>query len=53
LTLAQARLLLKAVLPTAAFEPEAAIQLISYLQRQNHAAYLAHRRTTCKRLDGL
>jgi len=53
LTLPQTRWLLCVVLPRARFDRETAIQYVSYLQRRNHAAYLAHRQATRKRLDGL
>jgi len=53
LTLAQARLLIASVLPLKRLDPKEAIERVRFIQRQNHAAYLAHRKRTIKRLDGL
>jgi hypothetical protein len=53
LTFWQARLLLDSVLPLKQLTPEEALRRIRFIQKQNHAAYLAHRKHTLKRLDGL
>jgi len=46
-------MMLASVLPLKQLTPREAIRRIRFTQRQNHAAYLAHRRRTLRRLDGL
>ncbi len=53
LTLPQARLLIASVLPLKQLDPQEAIRQIRFIQQQNHAAYVAHRKRTIQRLDGL
>jgi hypothetical protein len=53
LTFWQTRLLLASVLPLKRLTPQEALNRISFVQQQNHAAYLSHRRRILKRLDGL
>jgi hypothetical protein len=53
MTFWQTRLLLASVLPLKRLTPQEALNRISFVQQQNHAAYLSHRRRTLKRLDGL
>ena len=53
LTIPQARLLIASVLPLKRLDPTQAIERVRFIQRQNHAAYVAHRKRTIKRLDGL
>lgn len=44
LTLPQAVLLLKAILPKPEFDPGLALEIVGYRQRRNHAAHLSHRK---------
>jgi hypothetical protein len=53
LTFQQARLLLASVLPLKRLTPEEAIRRIRFIQRQNHAAYVSHRKRTLNELDDL
>lgn len=53
LTISQARLLIASVLPLKRLDPQEALRRIRFIQKQNHAAYLSHRRRTLRRLDGL
>ena len=53
LSLAEARLLLRAVLPQPAFDVAAALDLLRYQQRRKVAAYRSHRKRTLRRLDEL
>jgi hypothetical protein len=53
LTLWQARLLIASVLPLKQLTPREALRRIRLIQKQNHAAYLSHRKRVLKKLDGL
>jgi hypothetical protein len=53
LTFWQALLLVASVLPQKSLTPQEALERAEYIQHQNHAAYLSHRRCILKRLDGL
>jgi len=53
LTIPQARLLIASVLPLKRLDPHQAIERVRFIQRQNYAAYVAHRKRTIKRVDGL
>ncbi len=53
LSLAEARLLLRAVLPLPQVDVPAALALLSYQHRRKAAAYLSHRRRILRRLDEL
>jgi SRSO17 transposase len=53
LTVPQARLLIASVLPLKRLDPQEAIRRIQFIQKQNHAAYLSHRKRTIERLEGL
>ena len=53
LSLAEARLLLRALLPQPAFDLAAALALLHYQQRHKAAAYRSHRKRTLRRLDEL
>ena len=52
MTVAQALLLVAAVLPLKQLDPQEAIERVRFVQRQNYAAYLSHRQRTIERLDG-
>jgi len=51
LSLAQVQLLLLAVLPNRKFDRTWALEVVSYRQRMNHAAYRSHRRRRLARLN--
>jgi hypothetical protein len=53
LTFWQARLLVASVLPLKRLTPREALKRIRFIQEQNYAAYLSHRKRTSDRLDGL
>ena len=53
LSLTEARLLLRAILPRPAFDIGVALDLLQYQQRRKAAAYRAHRKRTLRRLDEL
>ena len=47
----QVRQVLAVVLPRRRLDTETVISLLRYIQRQNYAAYLSHRKATLRRLD--
>jgi hypothetical protein len=53
LTFWQALLLVASILPLKELTPEEALRRIRFVQRQNHAAYLSHRKQTLNRLIDL
>jgi hypothetical protein len=53
LSLAEVRLLLRALLPVPTFDREAALALVNYYQRHKATAYRSHRKRRLKRLDEL
>ena len=53
LTIYQVRLLLTSVLPKSVFNAHAALRIVRYYQRRNHAAYLSHRKAKLRQLAAL
>ena len=52
LSVAEVRVLLRALLPLPAFDPAAALAWLAYQQRRKLAAYQSHRRRRLRRLAG-
>ena len=53
ITLAETRMLLRALMPPPVFDVKAALALLAYQQRHNVAAYRSHRKRRLRRLDEL
>jgi hypothetical protein len=54
LTIPQVQVLLLAILPKRTFDTQAALALVAYWQRRNHAAYVSHRKrriALCSQLE--
>ena len=52
LSVAEVRVLLRALLPPPTFDPAAALAWLAYQQRRKLAAYRSHRRRRLRRLAG-